>query len=442
MNLEQIADLVQKQGEAFEEFKKTHLEEIKKADVVTVEKLERIERSLDDAAETKAALEQAIEAEKKEREDLEARINREGIQADSEADAKKRVNLIDLNHVLASNAKSRNRSFEDLDLKQYDEYRAASLKWIREGKENLSPEEVKTMSVGSDPDGGYFVTPDTSGRIVSKIFETSPMRGICSQMTISTDKLEGIEDLNEAGAGYAGETSQSGDTTTPQVGKWEIPVWWIDTEPKVTQQLLDDAAVDIEAWLGNKVANKLGRFENAEFVAGDTAKIRGLTSYDIAADSGSGVDWGTLGYAVSGASGAFASSNPADKIHDLVGLLKNEYLSNARFLTRRSVITAVRKFKDGQGQYLWQPSLQMGQPEMLVGYPITRAEDMPALAADSKSLMFGDFREGYTIVDRVGIRVLRDNLTAKPYVKFYTTKRTGGGVLNFEAIKVMKFGTS
>jgi HK97 family phage major capsid protein len=127
---------------------------------------------------------------------------------------------------------------------------------------------VKTLSVGSDPDGGYFVTPDMSGRTVKKVFETSPIRQIASAQTISTDALEGIEDLGEAGAGYAGETAQGSDTTTPQVGKWSIPVYWIDTEPKATQQLLDDAEVDMEAWLAGKVGDKLGRFENSEFVNG------------------------------------------------------------------------------------------------------------------------------------------------------------------------------
>ena len=206
--------------------------------------------------------------------------------------------------------------------------------------------------------------------------------------------------------------------------------------------LLDDAAVDIEAWLSGKVGNKFGRFENAEFVAGATGKIRGFTSYSTAADSGAGVTWGSIGYVASGASADFASSNPADKIHDLIGAVKDAYLANSRFVTRRSVVTKIRKFKDGMGNYLWQPSFVLGVPETIMGYPLTRAEDMPALAANSLSLAFGDFKEGYQIVDRQGIRVLRDPYTSKPFIKFYTTKRTGGGVVNYEAIKLMKFATS
>ncbi|MGY3359754.1 HK97 family phage major capsid protein [Bradyrhizobium sp. GM0.4] len=303
--------------------------------------------------------------------------------------------------------------------------------------------EVKTLQVGSDPDGGYFVTPDVNGRIVKKVYETSPVRQNAATITISTDALEGIEDTGEAGAGYAGEHTQGSDTTTPQVGKWRIGVHWIDTEPKTTQQLLDDAAVDIEAWLSGKVADKFSRFENSEFVTGAANRIRGfMLGYTAAADSGSGVTWGTVGYLATGVAGDFASSNPQDKLIDLVGLLKNDYLANSKFYTRRSVITKMRKFKDGTGNYLWQPSMIAGTPEMIMGYPVVRMEDMSALTTDSFSLAFGDLAQAYQIVDRQGIRVLRDPFTAKPYVKFYTTKRTGGGMVNFEALKLMKFGTS
>lgn len=437
-NMDEIKALIDKQGEAFEAFKQTH-EDLKKADVVTEEKMSKIEKSLDSFIEAKTKLEASIEAEKKEREDLELRMSRSGRDA---KDEKKAADVEAFGLVLRSLAADRGKAAPAFEEAAFDSYRAAQVKWLREGKDGLDAEEVKAMSVGSDPDGGYFVTPDVTGRIVKKVYETSPMRQICSVQPISSDKLEGIEDLAEAGAGYAGETATSGDTTTPNVGKWSIPVYWLDTEPKTTQQLLDDAAVDVEAWLAGKVADKLGRFENAEFVAGSTGKIRGITSYTTAADTGSGVTWGQLGHVVSGGSGAFASSNPADAIFSLMGLLKEAYLGNARFLTSRAVITLMRKFKDTTGQYLWQPSLAMGNPEMFAGYPITRAEDMPTLASGSLSLAFGDFSAGYQIVDRNGIRVLRDPYTNKPFVKFYTTKRTGGGVVNFEAIKLMKFATS
>jgi HK97 family phage major capsid protein len=221
-------------------------------------------------------------------------------------------------------------------------------------------------------------------------------------------------------------------------------VFNLDTEPKATQNLLDDAATNVESWLADKVGSKFGRFENKEFVTGAANKIRGFVlGYPVALDDGSGsVPWGTIGYVATGVAGDFAAAAKGDKLYDLMGALKNDYLINAAWFTRRSVITAIRKFKDGQNNYLWQPSFIAGQPETIMGYPVVRMEDFPAIAADSLSLAFGDLKQAYQIIDRQGIRVLRDPYTSKPFIKFYTTKRTGGGVVNFEAIKLMKFGTT
>lgn len=445
MELAEFKTLLEQQGQAFEAFKGVIEGEMKKKlnadDPLVKDKLDKIEKSLDAAVEAKAALEAKIEAERKEREELEIRMNRLGVKSDGDA-GKRELELKEFNIVLQNVAAEQKRAdFKPLDDAGYDSYKSAFNSFMRRNERQLTAEEVKTLAVGSDPDGGYFVTPDVSGRIVTKVYETSPMRQIASQQTISTDALEGIEDLDEAGAAYAGERNTSGDEKTPQVGKWRIPVFWIDTEPKATQQLLDDSAVNIEAWLSGKVADKFSRFENAEFVAGAANKIRGITSYPTLADTGSGVAWGSFGHVVTGVNGAFPASNPADKIHDLIGLVKAAYLTNSRFLTRRSVVTLMRKFKDGMGNYLWQPSFVAGVAETIMGYPLTRAEDMPAPTTGSLSLAFGDFREGYQIVDRTGIRVLRDPYTAKPYIKFYTTKRTGGGALNFEAVKFLKFST-
>lgn len=440
MDPTELKSLLDKQGEAFEAFKATH-DELKKADALTEEKLARIEKSLDGAVEAKAAIEAAMKAEKAEREALEMKLNAMGIRGGGD-DAKAEVELKEFNTALARFHASKGNPYTPLDAKSFGEYKAVQDRYLRIGRDALLPDELKTLAVGSDPDGGYFVTPDVSGRIVRKVYETSPTRQICSVQAISTDALEGVEDLGEAGAGYAGERAQGSDTTTPQIGRWRIPVHWIDTEPKTTQQLLDDSSVDVEAWLAAKVADKFSRFEANEHINGAANKIRGMAGYTMASDTGSGVTWGTVGYVYTGTSGDFASSNPADKLFDLIGTLKAAYLPNSRFLTRRSVVTKIRKFKDGMGNYLWQPSFVAGQSETIMGYPVTRAEDMPALASDSLSLAFGDFAQFYQIVDRQGIRVLRDQYTSKPFVKFYTTRRTGGGIVNYEAVKFMKFGTS
>lgn len=440
----EIKTLLEQQGAAFDAFKKSHdeeLAEIKKGikDPVLMDRMGEIEKSLDAAVEGKAAFEAKLKAEVKEREDLELRLSKLGRIG---GDEKKAADVADFRNLVQTLAAERKKTAPEIDEKSFDEYRAAQKRLLREGRESLTADEVKTLSVGSEPDGGFFVTPDITGRIINKVYETSPMRQIASVQVIGTDALEGIEDLGEAGAGYAGESAQGSDTTTPQVGKWRIPVYWLDTEPKATQQVLDDANIDIEGWLAAKVGNKLGRFENAEFVAGSTGRIRGLTSYTFAADSGSGVTWGSVGYVATGVSGDFAASVKGDKLFDVMGTLKSDYLPNAQWMTNRNIITQIRKFKDGQNNYLWQPSFVAGQPETIMGFGVVRAEDMPALAANSYSLAFGDFRTAYQIVDRQGIRVLRDMYTAKPFVKFYTTKRTGGGIVNFEAVKFLRFGTS
>lgn len=433
----ELKGLIEAQGKAFAAFKETLEGERKQADALTAEKLSKIEASLDSAVEAKTALEAKVAAEIKEREALELKIQQMGRVV---GDEKKAVAIADMNVALKAQAMKLARPVVELDEAGFDAYKAAWLDYARKGRDMLDPAQIKAMSAGSDPDGGYLVPADLGGRIATKLYELSNIRQIAFVQPTSGDKIQGIEDLNEAGAGYAGETTTSGDTTTPQVGNWSILVHDIDTEPKITANLLDDAAVDVEAWLMEKVAQRFARFEGREFVKG--TRIMGFTSYATAADSGDGVDWGKIGYVASGASGAFAGSNPADKLFDLIGTLKDAYLPNARFVTRRSVITAIRKFKDSTGNYLWQPSLVAGQPEQLAGYPITRAEDMPALAADSLSLVFGDFRAGYTIVDRAGLNTLRDPYTQKPFIKLYTRARRGGGVTNFEAIKAMKFAAS
>ncbi|MGY4288881.1 HK97 family phage major capsid protein [Bradyrhizobium sp. LM2.7] len=443
----ELKDVFDRIGKAFAEFKQRHDEEIKGVkkgfdDVVTREALDKVQKSLDDAVEFKTKIESAIAAEKKEREELELKLGRLNLTGQSTESAMRVLELKAFNDTMAAAHADRKQAFTALDYPAYDAYKSAFNAFLRKNERLLSAEEVKTLSVGSDPDGGYFVTPDLGGRIIKKVYETSPVRQNASVQPISTDALEGIEDTDEAGAGYAGEQAQGSDTKTPQLGKWRIPVYWIDTEPKATQQLLDDSSVDIEAWLSGKVGDKFSRFENSEFVNGAANKIRGfIGGYTTAADSGAGVTWGSIGYYKTGVNADFAASNPSDQLFELVALLKNAYLQNAKWFTRRSVINKVRKFKDGQGRYLWEPSLQAGLPETLLGYPVVRMEDIPALANGSLSMAFGDLMQAYQIVDRMGIRVLRDPFTSKPFVKFYTTKRTGGGIVNYEALKLMYFST-
>lgn len=328
------------------------------------------------------------------------------------------------------------------------EYRKAFLSWARKGanEDQLGDLHRKAMTEGSDPDGGYTVTPEISSQVISRVYETTPMRQICDVQQISSDRLEGPIDRGRASnGGWVGETQARAETATPQIGKWEIRVHEMYAEPRVSQTLLDDSAVNLENWLAGKISEDFSLTENAAFLTGNgVAKPRGLLDYPSAATADATRAFGTLQYIVNGTSGAFSTTAgvAGDKLLDLVYSLKAAYRANARWLMARLSVAEVRKLKDGQAQYLWAPGLTATQPATLLGYPITEGEDMPAIAADAMAIAFGDFRRGYTIVDRIGIRTLRDPYTAKPWVKFYTTRRVGGGLMDSEAVKLFKFGTS
>ncbi len=289
--------------------------------------------------------------------------------------------------------------------------------------------QAKALTVGSDPDGGYWVTPEVSARIVEKLFESSPMRELATVETTTSSSWEYLPDTDEPGSGWVGETQARPETTSPEIKKGEIVVHELYAEPRATQKILDDAGVNVEAWLGRKVGGKFGRDEATAFVSGNGVGLpRGILTYPA------GTAWAQIEQVNSGS----ASTLTGDGLIDLETALKAPYRARAVWLMNRTTQAVVRKFKDGQNQYLWQPGLAQGVPPTLLGYPVRLADDMPVVAADALAVAFGDFREAYTIVDRLGIRILRDAFTAKPFVKFYTTKRVGGDVVNFEAIKIQK----
>jgi HK97 family phage major capsid protein len=283
-----------------------------------------------------------------------------------------------------------------------------------------------------------------SGRIVQRIYETSPMRQVASVVSIGTDALEGFNDLDEAGAEWVGERQARNDSTTPGLGKYSIPVHEIAAQPKATQKLLDDSAFDIEGWLSGKVADKFGRAENAAFVVGDgVEKPRGILTYPTAATADASRAWGTFEHVNTANAGSWGSApNGSDKLIDLVFAVKANFRGNASWMMNRATVASVRKLKDGDGNYLWQPNFEARQGGLLLGYPIAEAEDMPNISTtNALAVAFGDFAQAYTIVDRLGIRILRDPFTDKPFIRFYTTKRVGGAAINFEAVKFLRFGT-
>jgi HK97 family phage major capsid protein len=324
------------------------------------------------------------------------------------------------------------------------EHKQAFMRYLTKGFEgDLSALEQKAMSVLSDPDGGYMVPGEFSDRIITRQFDTTPMRQIATVMQVNSDAIEILRDTNEADAQWLGETDTRSDTDPGQLGRVRISVYELHAQPKATQKLLDDANLNVEEWLTNKIANRFSRKENAAFVNGDgVTQPRGFATYATAATGDDTRPWGTFEYVPTGNSGAFAASNPSDALIDLMHKLRAGYLPKAAWIMPRAVADSIRKFKDSTGAYLWQPGLQAGTPASLLGFPVYLGEDMPAVAANSLSLAFGNFSEAYTIVDRIGLRILRDPFTSAPFVKFRCSKRVGGDVTNFEAVKFLKFAAS
>jgi len=299
--------------------------------------------------------------------------------------------------------------------------------YLRKGESALTSDEIKMLSADSDPQGGYWVTSEISQRVITQITESSPLRHLAAVETISSDALEIPEDLSDTEVGWTSETSVRGETDTPTIGVRRIPVHELYAMPKATQKLLDDARVNIEEWLSHKIAAKMSYVENSAFINGDGVdKPRGLLTYP--ANPGQ----------VRQVNSGHASQITADGLRAVFYALKTPYIRSARWIMSRSTIEVISKLKDGGGSYLWEPGLKEGEPQMLLGHPIERMEDMPGVAANALPIAFGDWKQAYTIVDRTGVRVLRDPFSAKPFVLFYTTKRTGGDVTNFEAMVIQK----
>ncbi|HRH29724.1 MAG TPA: phage major capsid protein [Aquabacterium sp.] len=432
----EIKSLIEAQGKAWEEHKKTNDELLKakaegKAVADLEAKLAKLSDEMDKLAELKADFDKFI---------LESQ--RPGA---SKGDENTEAECKQWNAMLRADFQSKGRSIPaEVSVDAYAQYKSAFYSLVRHGDiERLSADERKALSAGSDPDGGYLLPTPTVGRMVKRVYEQSTMRQLANVLTISTDALEGIVDNDEADAGWVSEMGARNDTDTPQVGKYRIEAHEMYAQPKVTQKLIDDAATDVEAWLADKVADKFARVEGNAFWNGNgVGQPRGLAAYTTAATGDGSRAWGTFEHVLTGANGDFHTTK-ADPLQDLLGAVKDQYLQNASFVMRREVRTKIRKMKEATSdRYLWEPSLQAGQPDRLLGYPVRIDQYIPAITTGSLSLAFGDFREAYTIVDRIGVRTLRDPYTAKPYIRFYSTKRTGAGAVNTEAVKFLKFAAA
>jgi HK97 family phage major capsid protein len=395
-------DAMMRTYEAFREANDQRLDEIERrlpADVLTGEKVDRINRALDE--------------QQRRIDDLQLKARRPSLQG------------------LASEAETRP-----------SEHRQAFDAYVRKGDANrLFSIEHKALSAGSSPDGGYLVPEETEAEIGRLLTDASPIRAIAAVRQVSAAVYKKPFAISGAATGWVGETAARPETASPTLAELQFPAMEIYAMPAATQTLLDDSVVNIDQWIAEEVQAAFAEQETEAFVNGDgTSKPRGFLDYTKLADAA--WSWGNLGYLATGAAGAFAESDASDALVDLVYALKSGYRQNAGWVMNRKTQGEIRKLKDSAGDYLWQPAATAGGRASLMGFPITEAETMPDIAADSYAVAFGDFRRGYLIVDRLGVRILRDPFTAKPYVLFYTTKRVGGGVQNFEAIKLLKFAAS
>ncbi|MDG4649800.1 phage major capsid protein [Roseibacterium sp. SDUM158017] len=301
--------------------------------------------------------------------------------------------------------------------------------------------EGKAMNSAVNAEGGYLVDPQTAETIQSVLRSASSLRSVANIVSVEATSFDVLIDSTEAGAGWADEIAPASETDTPQLERISIPLHELSALPKASQRLLDDAAFDIEGWLAGRIADKFARAEADAFLNGDGAgKPKGLLTHPTVANASWA--WGSLGYVATGTAGDFDATNPSDSIVDLVYALGARYRANATFLMNSKTAGAVRKMKDADGRFLWSDGLSQGEPARLMGYPVLVAEDMPDIAAGAMAIAFGDFGAGYTIAERPDLRVLRDPFSAKPHVLFYATKRVGGDVTDFAAVKLMKFAAS
>lgn len=384
---------------AFEAFKKTHtdqLDEIKagKTDVVTTDKLTKIEGELD-------KLQAAIESV-----NLKATLGADGHDSQQPRDP---------------------------------EYTAQFQSYFKGGTPTAKLEEIRAAATKTDGEGGYLAPIEWDRTISKKTKVISPMRQNSSVITISGAGFKKVYSDGVVGSGWVGETAARPQTTTPGLTSLGFTMGEIYANPAASQGLIDDAEIDIEAWLADEVSVEFDKQEGVAFLSGDGSnKPDGVLTYVTGGSNAAKHPYGAILALVSGAASAVTS----DALFDLQADLPAEFLPNAKFYMNRGSQAAFRKLKTSDGAYLWQPSLALGVPPTLAGEAVVDMPGMPNVGAGNIAALYGDMAETYQVIDRTGVRVLRDPYTAKPFVLFYTTKRVGGGVKNPTAMRALKIAAS
>lgn len=311
----------------------------------------------------------------------------------------------------------------------------------REDEAKLAAEQKKgpraAMSEGVPADGGLLTPVEWDRTIAGRLKLITPMRAESTVISISKAGFTKLFTDRGVGSGWVGETASRPATATPQFTSLGFGLGQIYANAAASQDVLDDAEIDLEGWLTNEIETEFSRQEGIAFVGGDGVnKPHGFLNYVDGGAAAARHPWGAIEAVTSG----HATQVTADRVIDTIYKLPAIYTPGAKFFLNRSSLGAIRKLKDGQGNFLWQPTFVAGQPSTLAGYPVVDMPDMPNIAAAALALAFGDMKETYLVIDRIGFRVLRDPYTNKPFICFYCTKRVGGGVKNPDSMKVMKIG--
>lgn len=323
--------------------------------------------------------------------------------------------------------------------KAASEHKTAFIGFMRKGKDDgLRELERKALQVGVDEDGGYAVPEELDRTILNLLKDEVVMRQEATTITVGGANYKKLVNLGGTASGWVGETDARPETDASKLGQIEPFMGEIYGNPQATQTMLDDAFFNVEDWINSELAIEFAEQEEIAFTSGNgTKKPKGFLAYASTLDPDKTRAFGTLQHILSGA----AAGVTADAIIKLVYTLRKVHRNGAKFMMNNNSLFAIRILKDSEGNYLWRPGLELGQPSSLAGYGVAENEQMPDIAADAKAIAFGNFKRGYTIVDRIGTRILRDPYTKKPFVGFYTTKRAGGMLVDSQAIKLLQIGT-
>jgi HK97 family phage major capsid protein len=386
----------------------------------------------------------AVKDALKEVETANARVSQRGT---SEAQAQERTYALQLLNLTRPVGARALRSVSDEQVEAYRKYVTAQAEYFRRGQQALEDPEIRNaLQTGITTKGDYWLSPETSGRVITFLEDLSSLRSLATVESIGTDTYEGFYDLDEADSGWVGEVDARPNTNEPRIdGAFQFPIHEQYANPKTTQKMLDDSENDVEGWLARKVAAKLAKTENTAFVSGNgIKKPMGFLSQVKAAGGPartSVINYRKIGFTKTGANGAYvAAPNSTDCFIDIIQSMPSELRAGAMFAMNSLTLAATRKLKDTEGRYVFIPDFTTNPSGSILSHGIAELSDMPDIANDAYSIAFANFKEGYLIKDhKVGIRVLRDPYTNKPYVQFYTTKRVGGDVVNFQAIKLLQF---